>query len=44
MSAKAMAETPRIGVVEANEARVAGRKEVIRSRCGGVMGDRRERK
>ena len=40
MSAKAMAEAPMIGVVEAKEAMVAGRKEVIRSRRGGVMGDR----
>lgn len=44
MSAKAMAEAPMIGVVEANEARVAGKLAVRRSRCGGVMGDRRERK
>ena len=39
-----MAEAPMIGVVETKEARVAGRQAVRRSRCGGVIGDRRERK
>ena len=44
MRENAMAEAPIIGVVEAKEASVAGRMAVTRSRCGGVMGDRRERR